>query len=112
MISSMSLIYDLYWHLNFKAVEIQDIKIFTIVFNQDQSANEGVSTSEALPHIEASDEGKVFQAQSYEGKEEPSLLHWILAQGNKASLQDIVDYCQKGLDLVWTINDLLIFFTG
>ncbi|CAB3249818.1 unnamed protein product [Arctia plantaginis] len=71
------------------------------VFNQDRSsANEGVSTSEPVPHIEASDEEKSFKAQSYEGKEEPSLLHWILAQGNKASLQDIVDYCQKGLALL------------
>ncbi|XP_075992089.1 autophagy-related 17 isoform X2 [Anticarsia gemmatalis] len=71
------------------------------VFNQDaSSANEGASSSERMPHIEESDEGATFKAQSYESKEEPTLLHWILAQGNKASLQDILDYCQKGLALL------------
>lgn len=55
---------------------------------------------EAVQHIESSDEGVTFKAQSYESKEDPTLLHWILAQGNKASLQDILDYCQKGLALV------------
>ncbi|XP_073941535.1 autophagy-related 17 isoform X2 [Choristoneura fumiferana] len=54
----------------------------------------------ATEPIEDSDEGVTFKAASYENKEEPTLLHWILAQGNKASLQDIIDYCQKGLALI------------
>lgn len=59
------------------------------------------STEDAQQPIEESDEGATFKAQSYEStKDEPTLLHWILAQGNKASLQDILDYCQKGLSLV------------
>ncbi|XP_050549281.1 RB1-inducible coiled-coil protein 1-like isoform X3 [Spodoptera frugiperda] len=72
------------------------------VFDQRQSGsgNEAASSSEPVPLVEESDEGVTFKAQSYENKEEPSLLHWILAQGNKASLQDILDYCQKGLALV------------
>ncbi|XP_053624593.1 RB1-inducible coiled-coil protein 1 isoform X2 [Plodia interpunctella] len=53
--------------------------------------------------IEESDEGIRFGPySSYESKEELTLLHWILAQGNKASLQDILDYCQKGLTLIDT----------
>ncbi|XP_035445915.2 RB1-inducible coiled-coil protein 1-like isoform X4 [Spodoptera frugiperda] len=72
------------------------------VFDQRQSGsgNEAASSSEPVPLVEESDEGVTFKAQSYENKEEPSLLHWILAQGNKASLQDILDYCQKGLALL------------
>lgn len=71
------------------------------MFNQKlSSGNEGASSSEPVPLVEESDEGVTFKTQSYESKEEPSLLHWILAQGNKASLQDILDYCQKGLALV------------
>lgn len=71
------------------------------VFHQDASSpNEGASSTEPVPHIEESDEGAIFKAQSCESKEEPTLLHWILAQGNKASLQDILDYCQKGLALL------------
>ncbi|KAJ8729559.1 hypothetical protein PYW08_001140 [Mythimna loreyi] len=71
------------------------------VFDQKlSSGNEGASSSEPVPLVEESDEGVTFKAQSYESKEEPSLLHWILAQGNKASLQDILDYCQKGLALL------------
>ncbi|GBP23114.1 RB1-inducible coiled-coil protein 1 [Eumeta japonica] len=50
--------------------------------------------------LQDSDEGVTFKAHSYENKDEPTLLHWILAQGNKASLQDILDYCQKGLMLI------------
>lgn len=56
--------------------------------------------SEAVQQSGYSDEGVTFKAQSYESKEDPTLLHWILAQRNKASLQDILDYCQKGLALV------------
>lgn len=56
--------------------------------------------SQPVQQIDYSDEGVTFKAQSYESKEDPTLLHWILAQGNKASLQDILDYCQKGLGLV------------
>lgn len=72
------------------------------VFDQRQSGsgNEAATSSEPVPLVEESDEGVTFKAQSYENKEEPSLLHWILAQGNKASLQDILDYCQKGLALL------------
>ncbi|CAH0700740.1 unnamed protein product [Spodoptera exigua] len=72
------------------------------VFDQRQSGsgNEAATSSEPVPLVEESDEAVTFKAQSYENKEEPSLLHWILAQGNKASLQDILDYCQKGLALL------------
>ncbi|CAH0749126.1 unnamed protein product [Diatraea saccharalis] len=61
---------------------------------------DAVHSSESDQQIEESDEGVTFRAHSYESKEEPTLLHWILAQGNKASLQDILDYCQKGLALI------------
>lgn len=50
--------------------------------------------------IESSDEGIMFRTRASESREEPTLLHWILAQGNKASLRDILDYCKKGLALV------------
>lgn len=72
------------------------------VFDQKDasSSKDTAQSSEAMPNIEESDEGVTFKAHSYEGKEESTLLHWILAQGNKASLQDILDYCQKGLALV------------
>ncbi|XP_048484264.1 RB1-inducible coiled-coil protein 1 isoform X2 [Plutella xylostella] len=53
------------------------------------------------PIEDSDDGGVVFKARSYDSnKDEPTLLHWILAQGNKASLQDILDYCQKGLSLI------------
>ncbi|CAH2104840.1 unnamed protein product [Euphydryas editha] len=64
------------------------------------SSNEGANSSEGGQLIEESDEGVTFKAPSVDSKEEPTLLHWILAQGNKASLQDILDYCQKGLALI------------
>ncbi|XP_047041676.1 RB1-inducible coiled-coil protein 1 isoform X4 [Helicoverpa zea] len=71
------------------------------VFDQKLSTgNEPSTSSDPVPLVEESDDGVTFKAQSYESKEEPSLLHWILAQGNKASLQDILDYCQKGLALL------------
>uniref|UniRef100_A0A2A4KA47 RB1-inducible coiled-coil protein 1 n=1 Tax=Heliothis virescens TaxID=7102 RepID=A0A2A4KA47_HELVI len=71
------------------------------VFDQKVSTgNEPTTSSDPVPLVEESDDGVTFKAQSYESKEEPSLLHWILAQGNKASLQDILDYCQKGLALL------------
>lgn len=56
-------------------------------------------------HLEAdtseaeSVEGVQFKGQSSETKD-PTLLHWILAQGNKDALQDILDYCRKGISLI------------
>ncbi|CAG5056660.1 unnamed protein product, partial [Parnassius apollo] len=72
------------------------------VFDQKHpsTSKEGAESSDAMQQIEESDEGVTFKASSYETKEEPTLLHWILAQGNKASLQDILDYCEKGLALI------------
>lgn len=67
------------------------------------TSNEGATSSEGQV-IEESDEGVTFKAPSCESKDDPTLLHWILAQGNKASLQDIIDYCQKGLALVSTVH--------
>ncbi|XP_045484758.1 RB1-inducible coiled-coil protein 1 isoform X3 [Pieris rapae] len=64
-----------------------------------EQKNASTSNVEASVQIEESDEA-VFKAPSIESKEEPTLLHWILAQGNKASLQDILDYCQKALALI------------
>ncbi|CAD0196283.1 unnamed protein product [Chrysodeixis includens] len=81
-----------------EAFKLSDEDVFE--HKDASSGNEGATSSEPIPHIEESDEGVTFKAQSYESKEEPSLLHWILAQGNKASLQDILDYCQKGLALL------------
>ncbi|CAH0726558.1 unnamed protein product, partial [Brenthis ino] len=71
------------------------------VFDQRNAStsNEGATSSEGHA-IEESDEGVTFKAPTCENKDEPTLLHWILAQGNKASLQDIIDYCQKGLALI------------
>lgn len=73
---------------------------FSVFEKKEASTSKEVVQSEAVQQIESSDEGVTFKAQSYESKEDPTLLHWILAQGNKASLQDILDYCQKGLALV------------
>ncbi|XP_026487312.1 RB1-inducible coiled-coil protein 1 isoform X1 [Vanessa tameamea] len=72
------------------------------VFDQrnTSTSNDGATSSEGGQVIEDSDEGVTFKAPSCESKDEPTLLHWILAQGNKASLQDILDYCQKGLALI------------
>ncbi|XP_037298027.1 RB1-inducible coiled-coil protein 1 isoform X2 [Manduca sexta] len=72
------------------------------VFEQNASTSKdtGAAQSGPVEQIDQSDEGVTFKAHSYESKEEPTLLHWILAQGNKASLQDILDYCQKGLALL------------
>ncbi|XP_072936343.1 RB1-inducible coiled-coil protein 1-like isoform X1 [Epargyreus clarus] len=71
------------------------------VFDQkNASSNEGATSSEAAQPIGESDERVTFKATSTDSKEEPTLLHWILAQGNKASLQDIIDYCEKGLKLI------------
>ncbi|XP_068620950.1 RB1-inducible coiled-coil protein 1 isoform X2 [Battus philenor] len=72
------------------------------VFNQKNpsTSKEGVESAEVMQQIEESDEGIIFKASSFENKEAPTLLHWILAQGNKASLQDILDYCEKGLALI------------
>ncbi|CAK1549757.1 unnamed protein product [Leptosia nina] len=64
--------------------------------NPSTSNEEGPSEHQ----IVESDEGITYKAPSVESKEEPTLLHWILAQGNKASLQDILDYCQKALALI------------
>ncbi|KOB71770.1 putative rb1-inducible coiled-coil 1, partial [Operophtera brumata] len=65
---------------------------------EDESAH----SSEALQRIYDTNEGVTFRARtsSCQSHEEHTLLHWILAQGNKASLQDILDYCQKGLKLI------------
>ncbi|XP_013181334.1 PREDICTED: RB1-inducible coiled-coil protein 1 isoform X1 [Papilio xuthus] len=71
------------------------------VFNQkNPSTSKEAESSEGIPQTEESDEGVLFKANSYDGKDQPTLLHWILAQGNKASLQDILDYCEKGLALI------------
>ncbi|KAJ0181720.1 hypothetical protein K1T71_002442 [Dendrolimus kikuchii] len=75
------------------------------VFEQRESASKDgapIVSSDASGRIEESDEGVIFRANSCESKEELMLLHWILAQGNKASLLDILDYCRKGLDLMET----------
>ncbi|KOB74772.1 putative rb1-inducible coiled-coil 1, partial [Operophtera brumata] len=66
------------------------------------SSKESAHSSEALQRIYDTNEGVTFRARtsSCQSHEEHTLLHWILAQGNKASLQDILDYCQKGLALV------------
>lgn len=74
--------------------------IISVFEKKEASTSKEVVQPEAVQPIEYSDEGVTFKAQSYESKEDPTLLHWILAQGNKASLQDILDYCQKGLALV------------
>ncbi|XP_041974163.1 RB1-inducible coiled-coil protein 1 isoform X2 [Aricia agestis] len=66
------------------------------VFEKNAASHSG---SEGQQQISSSDEGVTFKA-SCESKDDPTLLHWILAQGNKASLQDILDYCQKGLALI------------
>ncbi|XP_050675429.1 RB1-inducible coiled-coil protein 1 isoform X2 [Leptidea sinapis] len=69
------------------------------VFEQKNvSSNDEGSTEGQV--IEEPEEVVTFKAPSIESKEEPTLLHWILAQGNKASLQDILDYCQKALALI------------
>ncbi|CAH2066391.1 unnamed protein product, partial [Iphiclides podalirius] len=72
------------------------------VFGQKHpsTSKEEPESSGETQQIEVSDEGVTFKASSYESNEEPTLLHWILAQGNKASLQDILDYCEKGLALI------------
>ncbi|XP_026757474.2 RB1-inducible coiled-coil protein 1 isoform X2 [Galleria mellonella] len=73
------------------------------VFDQKDASTSkdgAVEQTETEKQIEVSDEGDRFDVFSYDSKEEPSLLHWILAQGNKASLQDILDYCEKGLALI------------
>lgn len=73
------------------------------VFEQRQSTSKDgvpIASSEPSEHIEDSDDGVIFRTHSCESKEEVMLLHWILAQGNKASLLDILDYCRKGLDLI------------
>ncbi|XP_063376066.1 RB1-inducible coiled-coil protein 1 [Cydia fagiglandana] len=83
------------------------VEAFKLSEEEDVFGHKDASTSKDAEHapapaepIEESDEGVTFKANSYENKEEPTLLHWILAQGNKASLQDILDYCQKGLALI------------
>jgi hypothetical protein len=68
--------------------------------HKDTLTNKGEPSAEAEKPLEESDEGVTFRAHSYYNKDEATLLRWILAQGNKASLQDILDYCQKGLALV------------
>ncbi|XP_013133838.1 PREDICTED: RB1-inducible coiled-coil protein 1 isoform X2 [Papilio polytes] len=71
------------------------------VFNQkNPSTSKEAESSEGVPQSEESDDGILFKTHSYDGKDQPTLLHWILAQGNKASLQDILDYCEKGLALI------------
>ncbi|XP_049871994.1 RB1-inducible coiled-coil protein 1 isoform X2 [Pectinophora gossypiella] len=70
------------------------------VFDKKDGSSTKDAQSEAEQRIEDSDEGVTFTAQVVETREKPTLLHWILAQGNKASLQDILDYCQKGLALI------------
>ncbi|KAL0894622.1 hypothetical protein ABMA27_013184 [Loxostege sticticalis] len=80
-----------------EALKLSEEEVFE---NKDGATNKDVvHSSESDQQIEESDEGVIFRAQSYE-KDDPTLLHWILAQGNKASLQDILDYCQKGLTLI------------
>ncbi|XP_045510745.1 RB1-inducible coiled-coil protein 1 isoform X2 [Colias croceus] len=70
------------------------------VFDQKNASGSHDEVLAESHRIEESDEGVTFKAPSVESKEEPTLLHWILAQGNKASLQDILDYCQKALALI------------
>ncbi|XP_038222835.1 RB1-inducible coiled-coil protein 1 isoform X1 [Zerene cesonia] len=70
------------------------------VFDQKNASGSNDEAPAESHQIEESDEGVTFKAPSIESKEEPTLLHWILAQGNKASLQDILDYCQKALALI------------
>ncbi|KAM3962789.1 LOW QUALITY PROTEIN: autophagy-related 17 [Aphomia sociella] len=73
------------------------------VFDQKEASTSkdgAVAQTEPEQQIEESVEGDRFEGYSYDSKEEPTLLHWILAQGNKASLQDILDYCEKGLSLI------------
>ncbi|KAL4715117.1 hypothetical protein ACJJTC_012164 [Scirpophaga incertulas] len=70
------------------------------VFENKESQSNKEGAVQSTDKLEDSDEGVTFRARSYESKEESTLLHWILAQGNKASLQDILDYCQKGLALI------------
>ncbi|XP_028155826.1 RB1-inducible coiled-coil protein 1 isoform X3 [Ostrinia furnacalis] len=80
-----------------EALKLSEEEVFE---NKDASScKDVVHSSESEQQIEESDEGVTFQAHLYE-KDDPTLLHWILAQGNKASLQDILDYCQKGLALI------------
>ncbi|KAJ2944636.1 hypothetical protein O0L34_g3987 [Tuta absoluta] len=67
---------------------------------EGSTSKDVVQSSEASNRIEDSDEGVTFTVTHTAEKEKPTLLHWILAQGNKASLQDILDYCQKGLALI------------
>lgn len=84
-------------------LQVQKKKICVTVFEQRQASTsaEGATSSEACRHVEESEEGESFKVESCEAKkEEFTLLHWILAQGNEDSLQDILDYCQKGLALV------------
>lgn len=77
------------------------LNIYPTVFNQKHpSTSKEAESSEGVPQSEESDDGILFKTHSYDGKDQPTLLHWILAQGNKASLQDILDYCEKGLALV------------
>ncbi|XP_060802696.1 RB1-inducible coiled-coil protein 1 isoform X2 [Amyelois transitella] len=72
------------------------------VFEQkDAAAKKDSMQSDDRP-VQESDEGMRFGRYSSESKDELTLLHWILARGNKDSLQDIIDYCQKGLTLIET----------
>ncbi|XP_039764443.1 RB1-inducible coiled-coil protein 1 isoform X2 [Pararge aegeria] len=72
------------------------------VFEQRHAStsNEGASSSEAGQPVEVPEDAESFKVASCESKKEFTLLHWILAQGNEDSLQDILDYCQKGLALI------------
>ncbi|XP_028039765.1 RB1-inducible coiled-coil protein 1 isoform X1 [Bombyx mandarina] len=87
-----------------KAVQDFGVDAFKLseedVFDQDVSSGSKDVQSQIGKKIESSDEGIMFRTRASESREEPTLLHWILAQGNKASLRDILDYCKKGLALI------------
>ncbi|CAG9567347.1 unnamed protein product [Danaus chrysippus] len=70
------------------------------VFEQPSTSNEGASDEAPDKMTEGASSSAQSEGATFKANEEHTLLHWILAQGNQASLQDILDYCQKGLALI------------
>ncbi|XP_061378836.1 RB1-inducible coiled-coil protein 1 isoform X3 [Danaus plexippus] len=70
------------------------------VFEQPSTSNEGASDEAPDKMTEGASSSGQSEGATFKVNEEHTLLHWILAQGNQASLQDILDYCQKGLALI------------